>query len=387
MTITKGIFMRKFFSERMRGVEKTLIRRITDLADSSCIDLGLGELRFPTPKSILGHIKEKSGDWNLGYTPNEGLQELRSLVAEKCGYSVSPDQVCITVGAEEAIFATLMVLVNPGDEVLVPDPGYPAYPLIVKMAGGVPKTYPLHPENHFDLKCEDIERRISEKTKAIIINSPNNPSGAIYSREEMMSLARLLKERKAMAISDEVYRDIYFEEEPDSIARHVKNFVVINSLSKSFSMTGWRLGWCIAPPALIKLIATFHQLAVACAPAISQRAAIFALKGNAEEERLQNREELRKRRELAISCLEKHTDLSYIKPAGAFYIFTNIANKIAKYGSSLDISMNLLSKEKVVTIPGIAFGQRGEGFLRISFSPPPEQIEEAIRRIGHFFKG
>jgi aminotransferase len=378
--------MKKFFSGRMRGVEKTLIRRITDLADSSCIDLGLGELRFPTPKSILGHIKEKSGDWNLGYTPNEGLQELRSLVAEKCGYSVSPDQVCITVGAEEAVFAALMVLVNPGDEVLVPDPGYPAYPFIVKMAGGLPRAYPLHPENHFALKCEDIEKRINDKTKAVIINSPNNPSGAIYSREEMMSLAKVLEEREIIAVSDEVYRDIYFEEEPDSIARYVKNFVVINSLSKSFSMTGWRLGWCVAPPEIIKLIATLHQLAVACAPAISQRAAIFALKGNAEAERLQNKEELRKRRELAMRCLDQFTDLKYIKPAGAFYIFTNITNKIPNYGSSLDISMDLLKREKVVTIPGIAFGQRGEGFLRISFSPLPEQIEEAIRRIGRFFK-
>jgi aminotransferase len=378
--------MKKFISERLRGVEKTLIRRITDLADSSCIDLGLGELRFPTPKSIIGHIKEKSGDWNLGYTPNEGLQELRSLVAQKCGYSVSPDQVCITVGAEEAVFAVLMVLVNPGDEILVPDPGYPAYPLIVKMAGGLARTYPLHSENRFGLKYEDIEKRISDKTKAVIINSPNNPSGAIYSREEMIGLAKVLEEHEILVISDEVYRDIYFEGEPDSIARYLKNFVVINSLSKSFSMTGWRLGWCIGQQEIIKLIATFHQLAVACAPAISQRAAIFALKGNAEAERLQSREELRKRRQLAMGFIEKYTDLSYTKPAGAFYIFINIADKIPKYGSSLDISMNLLKKEKVVTIPGSAFGQRGEGFLRISFSPPPEQIEEGIRRIGRFFK-
>jgi aminotransferase len=378
--------MKKFFSERMRGVEKTLIRRVTDLADSSCIDLGLGELRFPTPKSILGHVKEKSEDWDLGYTPNEGLQELRSLVAEKCGYSVSPEQVCITVGAEEAVFATLMVLVNPGDEVLVPDPGYPAYPLIVKIAGGLPRTYPLYPENHFGLKAEDIEGSINDKTKAVIINSPNNPTGAIYSKEEIMALAKILEEREILVIFDEVYRDIYFEEEPDSIARHVKNFTVINSLSKSFSMTGWRLGWCIAPPEITKLIATFHHLAVACAPAISQRAAVFALKGNAEEERLKNREELRRRRDFAMRCLDQFTDLKYIKPAGAFYIFTNITNKIPDYGSSLDISMNLLKREKVVTIPGIAFGQRGEGFLRISFSAPPEQIKEGIRRIGRFFK-
>jgi aspartate/methionine/tyrosine aminotransferase len=378
--------MKKFFSERMRGVEKTLIRRVNDLADSSCIDLGLGELRFPTPKSILGHIKEKSEDWDLGYTPNEGLQELRDLVAEKCGYSVSPDQVCITVGAEEAVFAALMVLVNPGDEVLVPDPGYPAYPLIVKMAGGLPRTYPLYPENHFGLKAEDVEGSINDRTKAVIINSPNNPTGAVYSKEEIAALAKILEEREILVISDEVYRDIYFEGEPDSIARHVKNFVAINSLSKSFSMTGWRLGWCIAPPELIKLIATFHHLAVACAPAISQHAAVFALKGNAEEERLKNREELRRRRDFALRCLDQFTDLKYIKPAGAFYIFANIINKIPEYGSSLDISMNLLKREKVVTIPGIAFGERGEGFLRISFSAPPEQIKEGIRRIGRFFK-
>lgn len=377
--------MRKFFSERMRGVERTLIRRIHDLADSSCIDLGLGELKFPTPKSISEHIKEKSEDWNLGYTPNEGFQELRALVAKNFGYEVSPDQVCITVGAEEALFATLMVLVDSGDEILVPDPGFPAYPSIVKMAGGIPKTYSLYAENNFALKCEDVRKRISHRTKAIIINSPNNPSGAVYSREEMKSLARLLDERGILAISDEVYRDIYYEQEPDSIAHYVQNFVVISSVSKSFCMTGWRLGWCIATPELIKLIVNFHQLAVTCAPAISQHAAIFALKGLAEAEKRQNLEELRKRRELAMHCLGRYTDLRYIKPEGAFYIFLDISSKTPRYGNSLDACMALLSKEKVVTIPGKAFGQRGEGYLRLSFAPPPEHIEEGIRRIGRFF--
>lgn len=379
--------MSHFFSERMRGIEKTLIRRIHDLADSSCINLGLGELSFPTPKSLLDHVKDKSQDWNFGYTPNEGLKELRALVAENCGYPVSPDEVCITVGAEEALFSALMVLINPKDEVLVPDPGFPAYASIVKMAGGVPRAYPLFPDNNFALKAEDVKKRLTAKTKAMVINSPNNPTGAVYSREELMSLAGLLEERNVLAISDEVYKDIFYEQKPDSVARYVDDFIVINSISKTFSMTGWRLGWCIAPPELVKNIASFHQLAVTCAPAISQRVAILALKGAAEKEKRQNLKELRKRRELAMRSVERHTDLKYIKPAGAFYVFVDISSKTPRCGNSLEISMNLLSQEKVITIPGIAFGQRGEGYLRLSFASPAEDIEEGIRRVGRFLTG
>jgi aspartate/methionine/tyrosine aminotransferase len=377
--------MRDLLSGRTRGLEKTLIRRIHDLAGPGSIDLGLGELRFPTPKSIMEHLKANSADWPLGYTPNEGLPELRALVAQNCAYSVVPDQVCITVGAEEAIFDLLMVLVNPGDEILVPDPGYPAYPAIVKMAGGTPKSYSLYPEDTFALRCEEVRKNISDRTKAVIINSPNNPSGAVYSSEELTSLAKLLDERGILAISDEVYRDIFYENEPDSIAHYGQNFAVINSISKTFSMTGWRLGWCIAPPQLTRLLASFHQLVVTCAPSISQHAAIFALKGLAEEERRQNLEELRQRRNLAMRCLETDTDLKFVRPAGAFYVFVDISSQIPRRGDSLQVSMDLLSKEKVVTIPGTAFGRKGEGWLRISFAALPEQIEEGIRRIGRFF--
>lgn len=376
---------RSFMSARMHGVEKTLIRRIHDLADSSSINLGLGELAFPTPKPILDHVKEKSGEWSLGYTPNEGLSELRSLIAKDCGYGVSPDQVCVTVGAEEALFGILMVTVSPGDEVLVPDPGYPAYPSIVRMAGGVPRSYALRPGDHFVLKAEEVRKKITARTKAVLVNSPNNPSGAVYETEELKRLAGVLDERRILAISDEVYRDIYYEAKPDSIARYVRDFVVINSLSKTFSMTGWRLGWCISPPEVAQLFARFHQLAVTCAASISQHAALFALKGLAEAEKRQNLEELRRRRELATRCLEKYTDLRYIKPAGAFYVFVDISEKGPHPGNSLETSLSLLSKKKVVTIPGTAFGRRGEGYLRLSFALLPEQIEEGIRRIGRFF--
>jgi len=372
-------------SYRMRGIEKTLLRQINDRADSSCINLGLGEPSFPTPKSILNHLKEKVDDWNLGYSPNAGLQELRKLIAKKSGFEVMADQICVTVGAEEALFSTLMVMINSGDEVLIPDPGFPAYESIVKIAGGVPKSYQLYRENNFSLKYENVKNNITDKTKAIILNSPNNPSGAVYSSRELMKLAELLEQRSIIAISDEVYRDIYFEERPDSIANYVHNYVVVNSLSKSFSMTGWRLGWCITPPELSEPLANFHQLAVACAPKISQQVALFALKGFAEKEKLRNIDELRRRREFAMSCVEKYTDLKYVKPSGTFYMFMDVLSKMPKYGNSLEISLNLLSKEKVVTIPGLAFGNGGEGYLRISFASSPEQIEEGIRRIGHFF--
>jgi len=322
----------------------------------------------------------------LGYSPNAGLQELRKLVAKNSGLQVTADQICITVGAEEALFSALMVIINSGDEVLIPDPGFPAYESIVKIAGGLPKNYPLYRENNFSLKYDDVKNNITDKTKAIILNSPNNPTGAIYSSEELMKLAELLEQQSIIAISDEVYRDIYFEERPDSIANYIHNCVVINSLSKSFSMTGWRLGWCIAPPKLSKTLVNFHQLAVTCAPTISQQVALFAFKGFAEKEKLKNIEELKRRRNFAMSCVEKYTDLKYVKPSGTFYMFMDILSKIPKCGNSLEISLNLLSKEKVVTIPGVAFGKGGEGYLRISFAPSPEQIEEGIRRIGHFFE-
>lgn len=378
--------VKHFLSERMHGIEKTLLRQINDRADSSCINLGLGEPSFPLPKSILNHLKEKVDNWNLGYSPNAGLQELRELIAKNSGLQVTADQICVTTGAEEALFLALLAIINSGDEVLIPDPGFPAYESISKVAGGVPKNYPLYPENNFSLRYEDVKNNFSDNTKVIILNSPNNPTGAIYSSEELKKLAGLLEKWRIIAISDEVYRDIYYEERPDSIANYTHNCVVINSLSKSFSMTGWRLGWCIAPKDLINPLISLNQLAVICAPTISQQVALFALKGFAEKEKLKNIEELQRRRNFAMNCVEKHTDLKYVKPLGTFYMLVDVLSKIPKYRNSMEISLNILSKEKVVTIPGLAFGKGGEGYLRISFASSPEQIGEGIRRIGHFFE-
>ncbi|MBE0713138.1 MAG: aminotransferase class I/II-fold pyridoxal phosphate-dependent enzyme, partial [Candidatus Aminicenantes bacterium] len=247
---------------RMLGMEKTMIRRINDLADASCINLGLGELKFPTPKAILDHVRENLDAWRLGYSPNEGFPELRRLIAEQSWESVSPEQVCVTVGAEEALLDVLMVLVGAGDEVLIPDPGFPAYPSLVRLAGGEPKAYPLLPEDNFVLRAEKLMGLVTEKTKAIIINSPNNPTGAVHSSKELERLARGVQALPLTVISDEVYRDIVFGDPAASFAAMTDRCVTVNSLSKSHSMAGWRIGWCVAPPDIAKAVRTFHQLAV-----------------------------------------------------------------------------------------------------------------------------
>lgn len=370
----------------MKGIEKTLIRQIHDKADSSFVNLGLGQPSFSTPSSLLNQIRENIHKWNLGYSPNAGFPELRELIAKHSGTNISPHQVCVTVGAEEALHALLMVTVDPGDEVLIPDPGFPAYESLVRVAGGSPRKYPLLSENDFSLNHLDVSNKVTPKTKVILINSPNNPTGAVYSHGELEKLAEFIKKKDILVVSDEVYNELYYEEKPVSVADFLPGSAMINSLSKTFSMTGWRLGWCVGPSELIQLIIKFNQLAVICAPVISQKAGLFALKGLADQEIKANLKEMHQRRETAMRCMKEFTDLDYVKPQGAFYVWVDVRRHMEKQGGSLDISLKLLSKEKLVTIPGVAFGKGGEGYLRISFAADPASIKEGIQRLGRFFK-
>ncbi len=377
--------MTTFPSGRMNGIEKTLIRQVNDRADASCINLGLGELVFPTPAAILERLRRDIGSWLLGYTANAGLPELRELIAARTGPGLTAENVCVTIGAEESLFALLMILVNPGDEVLVPDPGFPAYPSIVRMAGGTPVAYTLSPGDHFTLRAEEVARRITAKSRLLILNSPHNPTGAVASDGDLRGLAELCERQGLTVISDEVYRELAFEERAESLSRYYQRAVVVNSLSKTYSMTGWRLGWCVGSLELIRLVVTFNQLAISCPPAVCQRAAILALQGIADEEKDRNILELRRRRDLAVRCLEESTDLPFDRPQGAFYIYADISSKLLPSRTSMDVALELIDKEKVVTIPGLAFGRETAGFLRLSFAAKPEDIQEGIRRIGRFF--
>ncbi len=373
---------------RAAGLEKTLLRRIADLADSSCVDLGLGELAFPTPRAVLDGVSRGIGRWPLGYSANAGLPELRARIAASAGPDVEPGRVCVTAGSEEALFLALSVLVDPGDEVLVPDPGFPTYARIVRLWGGLPVFYPLAPEDGFVLKASRIEPLLAEKTKTVILNSPANPTGAVHPRKEIERLAGLLAERGILPVSDEVYRELYYgDRRPESIRTWMPDAIVVDSLSKSCAMTGWRLGWCVVPSALAPAVTAIHQMAVMCAPVPSQRAAILIFDGAADQERNENMAELRRRRRAAVETLRSGLDLPFIEPEGAFYIFLDVSSWRADLGSSLDIALGLAGRAKVVTIPGIAFGPGGEGFLRLSFAGTREDFAEGVRRIAAFRSG
>ena len=377
--------MTSFPSQRMQGIEKTLIRQINDRADDSCINLGLGELAFPTPAAILDRLADEVKSWPLGYTANAGLPELRKLIAQRAGPGIAAEQVCVTIGAEEALFALIMILVSPGDEVLVPDPGFPSYPTLVRMAGGKPISYILPSSRNFALDVEEVGRRMTSKTRLLILNSPSNPTGAVCSGEDLKSLAALCRRQGLTVLADEVYREIIYEGRAESLAQYFERTVVINSLSKTYSMTGWRLGWCIGPPELIRTVIIFNQLAISCPPTICQRAAILALQGVGDLERAANLEELRRRRDRAAQCLERYAGLKCVRPRGTFYLYLNISSVLPPSRTSLDVALDLIAKEKVVVIPGVAFGRAAENFLRLSFAATAENIQEGIRRIGRFF--
>jgi len=370
---------------RASGLDKTLLRQIADLADENCVNLGLGELSFPTPRAVVEGVAREIGRWPLGYTANAGLPDLRALIAARSGPGIDPERVCVTSGSEEALFLTLAVLVDPGDEILIPDPGFGVYPKIVRLWGGVPVPYSLSWDDGFALRTEAIEAVLTTRTKAVILNSPNNPTGAVYAPEDLRRLAEILNERGIVPISDEVYRGIaYGDTPPASILTWAPSGMRVDSLSKSCAMTGWRLGWCVVPPDFIKPVIGVHQLAVTCASAISQRAALIALGGEADEETKQNLVELRRRRDLALQCLRRDVELPVIEPAGAFYILVDVSSLRANRGTSLEIAVRLASEYRLITIPGIAFGPGGEGSLRLSFAGSPEDFAEGVRRLARF---
>jgi aspartate aminotransferase len=374
----------------MKTIEKSLIRQVNDRADASCLNLGIGEPGFPPPRAILEHVRGHLGEWKAGYSAVEGLPELRRTVAEVAsrdsGIAIDPARVCITAGSQEALFVLLMTLLEPGDEVLVPDPGFPAYPSIARVACGTAVAYPLAAENGFHLDPATILSRITPKTKAIVLNTPNNPAGAIYGEESLAALAVGLAGSGIPVIADECYRALTFGPAPRSFIRHYSDAVVVGSISKSHALTGWRLGWMIVPERLVGRFAGVHQLAVTCASVVSQRAAIFALRGGADEECAANLAELRRRRDLALAALREHTGMTAHEPEGAFYLFARADRECARAGGSLALAFKLIEEEKVVITPGAAFGPGGEGCLRVSFAAEPATISEGLEKLGRFLK-
>lgn len=384
--------MRNPLSKNIEAIQPSGIRKFFDIVSEmkDAISLGVGEPDFDTP----WHIREE-GIYSLEkgrtfYTSNAGLKELK---AEICKYlsrkfSLQYDyekEVLVTVGGSEAIDAALRVMLDPGDEVLIPEPCYVSYLPCVQLCHGIPVPVPLKAENQFRLTKEDLLPRITRQTKILILPFPNNPTGAVMTKEDLKEIREVVLERDLFVLSDEIYGELTYGGRHISIASlpdMKERTIVINGFSKAYAMTGWRLGYAAGPEAIIGQMIKVHQFAIMCAPTTSQYAAVEALK-NGDEDIERMKESYDQRRRFLIHEF-KRMGLTCFEPRGAFYVFPSIQT----YGmTSEEFAEKLLQKEKVAVVPGTAFGDSGEGFLRISYAYSIENLKEALGRIENFIQG
>lgn len=363
----------------LREIERSPIRAITDRAKPGDISFGLGEPDLPTPEVIRREAMRVIQEERNGYTLQAGLPALRERVAADYPHlKLSTDQVIITAGSQEAMYLALMTLVEAGDEVLIPNPGFVAYPTITRMAGGTPTFYQLPAAGDFSFDLDDFKLRLSSKTKVVVCTSPSNPTGRTLTSEELRSMAQAVEESgsDAFIISDEIYRELYYTgERPGSISEFYPRTVVISGLSKSMSMTGWRLGWILGDDAVIRAAHLLHGYVTTCASTISQKAALAAWSDEAAEARSQIRDTFRRRRDHLLALL-RSVGLRCITPDGAFYTMVDVS----RYGSSVEVAEAML-EAGVVTVPGSAFGSESEGFLRVSFCADLPVLAEGVTRM------
>ena len=371
--------------KRLQGIEKSLIRKISDRAKPGSIGLGLGEPDLPTPDVIRRAAVSVITETQNGYTLQAGLPALRERVATDYPHmNLSTDDVVVTAGSQEALYLALMTLVENDDEVLIPDPGFVAYPTITKMAGGCPIFYCLPADKDFGFDLEDFKRRITSRTRVVICTSPSNPTGRALRIEDLREIARVVDKSGSGAyiISDEIYRELYYTpERPASISEFYPRTIIISGLSKSMSMTGWRLGWICGDEAVISSALVLHGYVTTCASSISQKAALAAWTSEAEFAVDQHRRIFRERRDQLISLIQAEAGLRCVVPDGAFYTMVDIS----RYGSSVEVAEAMLDAG-VVTVPGSAFGSEGEGFLRVSFCADLPVLAEGVARMGTALK-
>lgn len=383
--------MRNPLAEQVVSLKPSGIRKFFDLVAEmpDAISLGVGEPDFDTP----WHIRDE-GIYSLEkgrtfYTSNAGLKELRQEICNylnrKLGVTYDADhEVLITVGGSEAIDIGLRAMINPGkgEEVLIPQPSYVSYEPCAILAGAKPVIIELKHENEFRLTAEELKAAITENSKILILPFPNNPTGAIMERKDLEAIAEVIEKHDLFVISDEIYSELNYNGEHVSIAclpGMKERTILINGFSKAFAMTGWRLGYATGPAAIIRQMTKIHQFAIMCAPTTSQYAAVEALK-NGEEDVLTMREAYNQRRRYLMHAF-KEMGLECFEPFGAFYVFPCIK----EFGmTSEEFATRLLQEEKVAVVPGTAFGDCGEGFLRISYAYSLEDLKLAIGRIQEF---
>ena len=381
----------KYLSPVANGLKPSGIRRFFDIAAEMdhVISLGVGEPDFKTPWAIRQEAirtLEKGQTW---YTANAGLLPLRQEIARylknAVGVEYHPkDEILVSVGGSEAIDLCVRALVQPGDQVLIPQPSFVCYDPIVQLAGGTPVIIQTKAENQFRLTPQELEEKITPSTKLLVLPYPNNPTGAVMKREHLEAIAPVIQKHDLLVLSDEIYSELTYSGKHVSIASlpgMAQRTVVINGFSKSFAMTGWRLGYAAGPAPIIGLMVKIHQYAIMSAPTMSQYAAVEALKScmSSVEEM---RQEYNLRRRYLVDALNK-MGLSCFEPEGAFYVFPSIQSTGL---TSEEFCEKLLQKERVAVVPGNAFGECGEGHVRISYSYSINHLKEALKRIQRFVR-
>jgi aspartate aminotransferase len=363
---------------RLQGIEKSVIRQVFDRARPGSINLGLGEPDLPTPQVIRQAAIRVIAEEQNGYTSHAGLPELRKKVAGEYPYlGGDPERVIITAGSQEALYLALLTLVGEGDEVLLPDPGFVAYPTIVRMAGGVVRSYRLPRDRDFGFDAEEFRAALTPRTKVVVCISPSNPTGRTLSQNDLATIADLLRDTGVYLISDEIYRDLYYTADgPESSSAFYDRTIVIGGLSKSMSMTGWRLGWLAGDPDVVKAALVLHGYVTTCASTVSQKASLVAWSDEAEAARAEFRETFQSRRDHLLKLIHDELGLRAVMPDGAFYTMVDVS----KVGPSMKVADALL-EQKVITVPGAAFGGESEGFLRVSFCAGHDTLTEGIQRI------
>lgn len=376
-------------SKTVLDIKPSGIRKFFDIVSEmkDAISLGVGEPDFDTPWHIRDEGIYALEKGKTFYTSNAGLKTLREEISRylsrKQGVLYNPlGEILVTVGGSEAIDIGLRAILNYGDEVIIPEPSYVSYEPCTLLAGGKPVIINLKAENDFRLTADELEQAITDKTKVLILPYPNNPTGAIMERSDLEEIARVVKKHDILVMSDEIYGELTYKDKHVSIASldgMKERTILINGFSKAYAMTGWRLGYACAPDEIIKQMTKIHQFAIMCAPTTSQYAACEALK-NGDDDVDMMRKSYNQRRRFLLSRF-REMGLNCFEPFGAFYVFPCIK----EFGmTSEDFATRLLTEEKVAVVPGTAFGESGEGFVRISYAYSMENLKEAIDRLEKF---
>lgn len=381
--------MKYSLSKTVESIEPSGIRKFFDIVSEmkDAISLGVGEPDFDTPWHIRDEGIYALEKGKTFYTSNAGLKELRCEISNYLkrtqNITYNPmHEILVTVGGSEAIDIGLRAIINPGDEVIIPQPSYVSYVPCAVLAGAKPVIINLKAENDFRLTPEELESAITNKTKVLILPYPNNPTGAIMEKNDLEAIAKIIKEKDILVMSDEIYSELTYKGKHVSIASiegMQERTLLINGFSKSYAMTGWRLGYACAPEPLIKQMTKIHQFAIMCAPTTSQYAAVEAIKNGDEDVELMRRAYNQRRRFLLHEF--KEMGLECFEPYGAFYVFPCIK----EFGmTSEEFATKFLEEEKVAAVPGTAFGKSGEGYLRISYAYSMDNLKIALERLKNF---